>query len=238
METNPSLAEQVRPGQWRKALRAAFPHTIPVLTGFLVLGIAYGILMESKGYGAGWSVLMSAVAFGGSMQYVAITLLTTAFDPLQAFLLSVMVNARHIFYGLSMLEAYRGTGAAKLPLVALLTDETFSVVSATEPPEGVLKKDYCLWVSFLDYLYWVGGTGAGAFLGNLLTFDTTGMDFALTALFVVLFMEQWKKKDNRFSGLVGITASALALALFGAESMVIPAMVMILIVLLGRRKLA
>lgn len=220
------------------ALRAAFPATVPVMTGYLCLGFAYGLLMVSQDFSPVWPILMSLVVFGGSIQFLAVSLLASAFDPVATFFLSVMVNARHIFYGLSMLEAYRGTGAAKLPLVALLTDETFSVVSATEPPEGVLKKDYCLWVSFLDYLYWVGGTGAGAFLGNLLTFDTTGMDFALTALFVVLFMEQWKKKDNRFSGLVGITASALALALFGAESMVIPAMVMILIVLLGRRKLA
>lgn len=220
------------------ALRAAFPATVPVMTGYLCLGFAYGLLMVSQGFSPVWPILMSLVVFGGSIQFLAVSLLASAFDPVATFFLSVMVNARHIFYGLSMLEAYRGTGAAKLPLVALLTDETFSVVSATEPPEGVLKKDYCLWVSFLDYLYWVGGTGAGAFLGNLLTFDTTGMDFALTALFVVLFMEQWKKKDNRFSGLVGIAASALALALFGAESMVIPAMVMILIVLLERRKLA
>lgn len=220
------------------ALRTAFPATVPVMTGYLCLGFAYGLLMVSQDFSPVWPILMSLVVFGGSIQFLAVSLLASAFDPVATFFLSVMVNARHIFYGLSMLEAYRGTGAAKLPLVALLTDETFSVVSATEPPEGVLKKDYCLWVSFLDYLYWVGGTGAGAFLGNLLTFDTTGMDFALTALFVVLFMEQWKKKDNRFSGLVGITASALALALFGAESMVIPAMVMILIVLLGRRKLA
>lgn len=220
------------------ALRAAFPATVPVMTGYLCLGFAYGLLMVSQDFSPVWPILMSLVVFGGSIQFLAVSLLASAFDPVATFFLSVMVNARHIFYGLSMLEAYRGTGAAKLPLVALLTDETFSVVSATEPPEGVLKKDYCLWVSFLDYLYWVGGTAAGAFLGNLLTFDTTGMDFALTALFVVLFMEQWKKKDNRFSGLVGIAASALALALFGAESMVIPAMVMILIVLLGRRKLA
>ena len=220
------------------ALRAAFPTTVPVMTGYLCLGFAYGLLMVSQGFSPVWPILMSLVVFGGSIQFLAVSLLASAFDPVATFFLSVMVNARHIFYGLSMLEAYRGTGAAKLPLVALLTDETFSVVSATKPPEGVSKKDYCLWVSFLDYLYWVGGTAAGAFLGNLLTFDTTGMDFALTALFVVLFMEQWKKKDNRFSGLVGITASALVLALFGAESMVIPAMVMILIVLLGRRKLA
>ena len=117
----------------------------------------------------------------------------------------------------------------------VLTDETFSVVSSTLPPEGVSRRDYCLWVSLLDYSYWVGATAVGALFGNFLHFNTAGMDFALTALFVVLFLEQWKKKENRFSGLAGIGCAAVALAVFGAENMVIPAMVMILAVLLGRR---
>ena len=110
------------------------------------------------------------------------------------------------------------------------------MVSATEPPEGVSHRDYCLWVTVLDYCYWVSATAVGALFGNFLRFDTTGMDFALTALFVVLFMEQWKKKENRFSGVVGVACAALSLALFGAENMVIPAMVMILAILLGGRK--
>ena len=220
----------------RSALRAAFPATVPVLTGYLCLGFAYGFLMVSQGFAPYWAILMSLVVFGGSIQFLAVTLLAAAFDPLAAFFLSFMVNARHIFYGLSMLAPYRAAGSARPALIALLTDETFSVVSATEPPEGVSRRDYCLWVSLLDYGYWVAGTAAGALFGNFLTFDTTGMDFALTALFVVLFMEQWKKKENRFSGVVGVAASAVSLAVFGAESMVIPAMVMILAVLLGGRK--
>ena len=220
----------------RSALRAAFPATVPVLTGYLCLGFAYGFLMVSQGFAPYWAILMSLVVFGGSIQFLAVTLLSSAFDPLAAYFLSFMVNARHIFYGLSMLAPYRAAGAARPALIALLTDETFSVVSATEPPEGVSRRDYCLWVSLLDYGYWVAGTAAGALFGNFLTFDTTGMDFALTALFVVLFMEQWKKKENHFSGVVGVAASAVSLAVFGAESMVIPAMVMILAVLLGGRK--
>lgn len=220
----------------RSALRAALPATIPVLTGYLCLGFAYGLLMVSQGFAPFWAILMSLVVFGGSIQFLAVTLLSSAFAPLSAFLLSFMVNARHIFYGLSMLDKYRTAGPARPALISLLTDETFSVVSATEPPQGVSHRGYCLWVSVLDYGYWVAGTALGAFCGNFLTLDTTGMDFALTALFVVLFMEQWKKRENRFSGVVGIAASALALALFGAESMVIPAMAMILAILLGGRK--
>lgn len=220
----------------RAALRAAFPATIPVMTGFFCLGLAYGVLMQTKGYGPLWSTLMSAVAFGGSMQFVAITLLTTAFDPLQAFLLSIMVNARHIFYGLSLLDKYKGLGKIRGFLIYVLCDETFSLVSTIEPPEGVERRDFYFWVSFLDYAYWVVATALGGLLGNFITFDTTGLDFALTALFVVLFLEQWRKRENRPAGLIGIACAAVSLAVFRADNMVIPAMVLILAVLLGGRR--
>ncbi|MEA4992907.1 MAG: AzlC family ABC transporter permease [Oscillibacter sp.] len=220
------------------ALRAAFPHTIPVLTGFLFLGIAYGVLMNAKGYGPLWSTLMSAVAFCGSMQFVAISLLTTVFDPLQALLLSFMVNARHLFYGIVMLEKYRGLGKVRIPLIYVLCDETFSLVSTVEPPEGVDKKYFYLSISLLDYLYWVGGTALGGLLGDFIPFDTAGLDFALTALFVVLFMEQWKKRENRAAGLIGIVATAACLLAFGPDNLVIPAMLAIVAILLtGRKKL-
>ena len=166
----------------RAAVKAAFPATVPVMTGFLALGVAYGILMRTNGYGPLWSTLMSAIGFGGSMQYVAINLLVSAFDPLQAFLLAIMVNARHIFYGLSLLGKYKGLGAARLPLIYTLSDETFSLVSTVAPPEGVDRRSFYLAVSLLDYSYWVIATALGGLLGSLLTFDTTGMDFALTAL--------------------------------------------------------
>ena len=228
--------EETKTRGCRAALRAAFPATIPVLTGFLCLGVAYGVLMESKGYGPEWSVLMSAVAFGGSIQFVAITLLTTAFDPVQAFLLSVMVNARHMFYGLSLLDKYKGLGKARPFLIYVLCDETFSLVSTLEPPEGVARRDFYLWISLLDYLYWITGTALGGLLGNFITFDTTGLDFALTALFVVLFLEQWRKPENRPAGVIGILCAAVSLAVFRADNMVIPAMVLVLAVLLGGRR--
>ena len=221
--------------QWT-ALKAAFPVTIPVLTGYGCLGLAYGLLMTANGYGPLWSALMSAIGFGGSMQYVAITLLVTAFDPLQAFLLALMVNARHIFYGLSMLDKYRGLGKARLFLIYVLSDETFSLVSTLEPPKEVARKDFYFWISLLDYSYWVTATALGGLLGRFLTFDTTGLDFALTALFVVLFLEQWKKKENRPAGMIGIACAAVSLAVFGADRLVIPAMALILTVLLGGRK--
>ena len=221
-----------------RTLAAAFPHTVPVMTGYLVLGMAYGVLMQAKGYGAIWAFLMSAVAFCGSMQFVAITLLTGAFDPVGAFLMSLMVNARHLFYGVSMLGKYRGMGWAKVPLVYTLSDETFSIVSSVEPPEGVRVRDFYLAVSVLDYIYWVGGSVLGALAGKFIRFDTTGLDFALTGLFVVLFIEQVKNPENRRSGVIGMACTVAALAVFGADKLVIPAMILVLVVLLlGRKKL-
>ena len=220
------------------ALSAAFPHTLPVLAGFLVLGIAYGMLMLEKGYGPQWSVLMSAVAFCGSMQFVAITLLTTAFQPLEALILSLLVNARHLFYGLSMLGKYKGFGKVKGFLIYTLCDETFSIVSSVNPPEGVEPKYFYLSISLLDYLYWVGGTLIGGLIGSWMPFDMKGLDFALTALFVVLFLEQMKKKGNWILGLIGIACALLSRVIFGAENMVLPALAIILAVLLsGRKKL-
>lgn len=220
---------------WKLALHSAFPHTLPVLTGFLFLGMAYGILMQTKGYGTVWAVLMSAVGFCGSMQFAALPLLTSAFDPLAALVLSIMVNARHLFYGLSMLDKYKGLGRLKFPLIFTLCDETFSLVSSITPPPGVVPKYFYLSISVLDYLYWVGGSFLGGALGSLLTFNTKGLDFVLTALFVVLFWEQMQWPPNRFAGLAGLAASAAAVWIFGAANMVIPAMILVVLILLGGR---
>ena len=223
---------------FKGSVAAAFPHTVPVLTGFLVLGIAYGMLMQSKGYGAPWALLMSGVAYCGSMQFAAISLLTSAFDPLGAFVMSLLVNARHLFYGVSLLEKYRGIGSAKPVLIYLLCDETFSISSSVEPPEGVRPGNFYLAISVLDYLYWVGGTLLGSLAGQFIRFDTTGLDFALTGLFVVLFIEQVSNPKNRASGVVGLGCSVAALAVFGADRLVIPAMILVLAALLiGRKKL-
>jgi 4-azaleucine resistance transporter AzlC len=229
-------SEQTTYSAKASALRAAFPATIPVLTGYGCLGLAYGLLMSSIGYSPLWALAMSAVVYGGSIEYAAIPLLTSAFSPVQAFLLAVMVNARHIFYGLSLLGKYQGMGKARPYLIFSLTDETFSLISTLEPPSGVERKDFYFWISLLDHSYWTIGSFLGAVVGSLLTFDTTGLDFVLTALFVVLFLEQWKKKENRAAGVIGILCMAVSVAVFGGTSPVIPAMALILLVLLGGRK--
>lgn len=223
---------------FQRAFRAAFPKTIPVLTGYLALGIAYGVLMTTKGYGVQWAVLASILTVGGSIQYLGITLLTTAFEPVQAFLLSILVNARHLFYGISMLEKYKGLGKLRPFLIFMLTDETYSICSSLAPPPGVNRKYFYGIISVMDYSYWILGTFLGGVLGSFITFDTTGMDFVLTGLFVVLFLEQMSSGTKAISGLIGLVCSVAALTLFGGDQMVIAAMVLILAVLLaGRNRL-
>ena len=221
---------------WRKAFSAAFPHTLPVLMGFSCLGLTYGFLMQSKGYGPLYATLMSAIAFCGSMQYVAITLLTIAFNPVQAFLLSLMVNARHLFYGLALLPKYRGIQKIRPFLIYTLCDETFSIVCAAEPPSGMEPGLFYGAISFLNYGYWVVATLVGGILGSFMSFDTSGLDFVLTALFVVLFMEQWRQKENRLPAVIGVVCTLACLLLLGAEQFIIPAMLCILATLLGGRK--
>lgn len=220
----------------KKAFCAAFPLTVPVLTGYLVLGMAYGLLMQDKGFGVWWIFVCSAAVFAGSMQFVGITLLTSTFQPVYALVMTLVINARHIFYGLSMLARYRGTGRWKPYLIFGLTDETFSVVCSVEPPDGVLPERFYFAVTLLDHLYWVAGSVLGALAGGLLTFNTEGMDFALTALFFVIFLNQWMEQKQHAPAIIGVTASLAALLLFGSANFLIPAMAAIVICLFAFRR--
>lgn len=215
----------------KKALKAAFPHTIPILTGFLFLGIAFGILMDVKGLKIGWTMLMSICTFAGSMQFVAVTLLTAAFNPWYAFFLTLMVNARHLFYSISMLDKFRDTGKCKPFLIFSLCDETFSVLCSSEPPKDVNRKYFMFFIALLNYLYWSLGSMLGGILGNFISFNTEGLDFVLTALFVVIFLNQWKSLQHHIVPYIGVGCSILSLLIFGAEGFIIPAMLMILLLL-------
>lgn len=220
------------------ALKAAFPHTIPVFTGFTILGIAYGILMNSKGYGVGWTVLMSLLAFAGSAQYIAINVLVSVFNPLYALLLTLIVNARHLFYGISMLDKYKDTGKFKPYLIFGLCDETFSIVCSTDPPEGVDRNWFMFFITLLDHSYWVLGSAIGGLLGYMVSFNTKGLDFVLTALFVVIFIGQWKSQKNHSPAVIGVICSVVCLVIFGPGQFIIPSMIAILTVLtLFRKKL-
>lgn len=212
----------------KAAFLAAFPLTIPVMTGYLVLGAAYGILMDSKGFSLLWSLLASVFVYAGSMQFVTVTLLAAGFDPIGAFLMTLAVNARHIFYGVSMLKQYRGLGSVKPYLVFSLTDETFSIVCSAKVPEGVDPKWFYLFISLLNQIYWVIGTLLGGLLGSLLTFNTKGIDFVLTALFVVILINQWRSATNHLPALIGIGSAILCRVVFGANNFIIPSMLCIL----------
>ena len=209
----------------KKAIRAAFPLTVPVMAGYLVLGMGFGILLQSKGYSFWWAGLMSLTIYAGSMQYVAVDLLSAGASLLSAALMTLILNARHLFYGLSMLEKYRPIhGRRKAYLIHGLTDETYSLVCSAKPPEGVEAGVFYFWISLLDQCYWLTGSVVGGLLGQVLPFDTTGIDFAMTALFVVIFTEQWLTRKNHLSAIIGLGVSAVCLVLFGPDNFLIPAM--------------
>ena len=220
----------------RQALRAAFPYSIPVLTGYLVLGISYGVLITSSGFPFWMPMLTSLTIFAGSMEFVLVNLLLSGFDPLQAFLMTLMINARHLFYGITMLDKYKGTGLKKLYLIFGLTDESFSVNCVAQPPEGVDRGWFMFFVTLLDHSYWFLGTTLGGIFGSILHFNTEGLDFVMTAMFVVIFIEQWKKDKSHISEILGLVLPVLCLVLFGADSFMIPAMLAILAGLTVLRK--
>ena len=217
----------------KQAFKAAFPATIPVMAGYLVLGIGFGILLQSKGYSFLWAGVMSLTIYAGSMQYVAVDLLSTGAGFLSAALMTLVINARHLFYGLSMLEKYRDVkGLKKFYLIFSLTDETYSLVCTARPPKGVDSAAFYFWTSLLDQCYWLAGSVLGGLLGQVLPFDTTGVDFAMTALFVVIFTDQWLTWKNHLPALVGVGVSVVCLLLFGPDNFIIPAMVGIAAVLM------
>ena len=217
-------------------LKRAVRDTLPVMAGYVVLGIGFGMILKSKGYGLLPAFLMSTFIYAGSMQYVAIDLLTSSAAYLTVALTTFMVNARHLFYGLSVVDKYKGTGAVKPYLIFALTDETYSLVVAdTDTPPQDRKKYYFL-VSFLDHIYWIAGGVVGSLVGSLITINTEGMDFALTALFVTIFVEQWIKNKNHVSAAVGVAVTLASLLLFGTQYFLIPAMLVILGLLLILRR--
>ncbi len=221
----------------KKALRAAFPVTLPILAGFLFLGTAYGILMVTSGFSPILAILMSLLVFAGSMQYAAVNLLLGAFNPLSAFLLAFTVNARHLFYGISLLDRLKKTGRAKPIIIFTMCDETFSVLCGTTPPDDVDGTLFMLYVSLLDYFYWAAATALGAFAGSFITFNTDGLDFALTALFIVIFVNQWKESGNHIPTLLGLFAGILCLIIFGSQNFLIPSMVLITVSLFAYKPL-
>ena len=211
-----------------RALRAAFPYTIPIFAGFWFLGLTYGIYMNVSGFSFLYPMFMSLTIFAGSVEFVTVNLLLGAFNPLQALFLTLMINARHLFYGLSMLDKYRGLGWKKAYLIFGMCDESFSINCTAPIPEGVDRGWFYFFVTLLNHFYWFSGSTLGGIFGGLIHFDTQGLDFVMTAMFVVIFLEQWLKDKSHVSALVGLGASAACLALFGPDDFIIPSMLAIL----------
>ena len=215
-----------------KTLKTALLDTLPVMTGYVVLGFGFGVVMSANGFGVLFTAAMSTFLFAGSMQYAAVPLLTSGASLLTLGLTTLMVNARHLFYGVSMLEKYKGMGKRKPYLIFALTDETYSLVCHDK--EGLsdgARRDYYLFVSLLDQLWWVLGSVLGAAVGTLVSFNSEGVDFALTALFITVFLEQWLTAKKHTGALVGLGASLLCLAVFGSDRFLIPAMLLIALTL-------
>ncbi len=216
----------------KKLLKTVIIKTLPVMTGYLALGIGFGILLRSHGYGLLWSLAMAVFVYAGSMQYVAINLITGGASLITTALTTLMVNARHLFYGISMVEKYKNTEKAKPYLIFSLTDETYSLLCAEDYPEDVKPEKYQLAVSLLNHIYWITGCALGSLIGSAISFNTAGIDFCMTALFVTIFVEQWLSAKKHLPAIIGLASSALCLLVFGAEAFLIPSMLLISALLL------
>lgn len=214
----------------KQALKYAFPLTIPIMAGYLFLGMSFGILTSSKGFPTYYPVIMGFFIYGGSMQFAAINLLLAAFNPISAIMLTIMVHARHIFYGITMLKPFNQlkNGPRKFYTMFGLTDETFSLLASLDVPEELDDNWVYFWITLLNQIYWVLGCGLGALVGSYISFNTQGIEFVLTALFVTIFIDQWLSAKNHRPAMIGLVSSAVCLFVFGGSSFMIPAMVVIL----------
>ena len=223
---------------YRKAFRKAFPYTIPVLTGYLFIGIAFGVMYAEKGYSFLWAILMSVLVYAGSGQYLAVNFFVPGISFVQVIFLTFMVNVRHIFYGISLLDKFHKIGIKRWYMIFSLTDETYSLLCTTNVPKDVDEGKFLFAISVLDHLYWVLGSAIGAIAGTVLPINSEGIDFAMTALFVVIFIEQWMERKNRIPELIGVVVAIVALNIFGAAQFVLPAMLAIVAILfVGKKKL-
>lgn len=223
---------------YKSAFKKAFPYTIPVFTGYVFIGIAFGVMFAEKGYSFLWAMLMSIMVYAGSGQYLAVNFFVPGVSFFHIIFMTLMVNIRHIFYGISLLEKFNNMGKKRWYMIFGLTDETYSLLCTTKIPDDVEEEKFLFAISIMNQSYWVLGSAIGGLAGALLPFDSTGIDFAMTALFVVIFVEQWMDKNKRIPEVIGVTAAVICLQIFGVDGFVLPSMcVIILVLLLSRKKL-
>ena len=222
--------------KYAKALKAAFPHTIPIFAGFWFLGLAYGIYMNVSGFSFVYPMLMSLTIFGGSLEFVAVTMLLAPFAPVQTFIMTLLIQARHLFYGISMLDKFKDMGWKRFYLIFGMCDETFSINYTADIPEDVDKGWFMFFVTLLNHMYWFSGATIGGLVGSLLTFNTEGLDFVMTAMFVVIFLEQFRKEKKPYTAMIGLGSALVCLTIFGADSFMLPTMICILALLTVLKK--
>ena len=215
----------------KSAFFAAFPNTLPILAGFLFLGIAYGIYMNQSGFKFYYLMFMSFIIFAGSVEFATVSWLLGSFDPVNIFFLTLMINARHLFYGLSMLEKYNIPGLKKYYLIYGMCDESFSINATVDIPKDIDRGWFMFFVTLLNQIYWVSGATIGGIFGSFIPFDTEGIEFVMTALFVVIFLENWIKEDNHTASIIGLALSFICLGIFKGSNFIIPSMLIILAVL-------
>ena len=208
----------------------AFRDSVPVMAGYIVLGMGFGILLSAKGYGVLWAIAMGIIIYSGTMQFAAAEMFTGGAALTEAAVTAAMMGARHIFYGLTMSERYKNIhGLRKAYMIFALTDETYSLVCESD------DEDYCFFVSLFNHSYWITGGVIGSLLGEILPFDSRGIDFALTALFVSICTEQWLNAENHYPALIGFSASIFCLVIFGAGNFLIPSMIVVTVMLFAMR---
>lgn len=220
----------------KKTLQAAFIKSLPVMAGYIVLGFGFGIMAQEKGFGILWAVGMSMTIFSGTMQYVAVELLATGASVLTAIATTILVNARYLFYGVTMLEHYKDAGKRKPYLIFGLTDETYAIVCSGKAPEGADYKNFAFLLTLMNHLYWITGGVLGVLAGAYIPIDFAGVDFVMTALFITVFIDQWKSTTNHWPAIIGVVSTTVCLLIFGSENFLIPAMVIIVIALMILRK--
>lgn len=220
----------------KRAFNAALPRTLPVFAGYCFLGMTYGIYLNTSGLPQWFPIIMSMIIFSGSAEIITVGLMLTKFDPLNAFMIAFITGARYLFYGISMLDKYKGLGWKKFYLIYGMVDESFSINYQSVLSPDVDRGWFMFFVTLLDHLYWIFGAVSGGFLGSLIGFDTTGLDFVMTAMFVVIFMNQWMTEKRHLSELIGGAATVLCLVIFGADNFIIPTMAVILVCLTACRK--
>ena len=220
----------------KSAIKAAFPVTIPVLLGYLSIGIAFDLLFEKAGYNFIWALFTSLIVYAGAMQFIAVSFFYGGIGLIQIAIMTIVVNFRHIFYGLSFLDRFSGMGRKKWYMAFALTDETYSLLCGKEAPEGVDEKKFYFCVAFLNQSYWVLGSVIGSLAGSMITFDTAGMDFAMTALFIVIFLDQGKAYPSHLPALIGVGGTVAVLIAIGPGNLVIPSMILIVAALMLARK--